>query len=72
MALSDAKVKAAKVPEGKKQFKLADGGGLYLLVNKSGKYWQLDYRFAGKRKTMLPISYFERGSQQARGCKKTA
>jgi len=52
MALSDAKVKAATVPEGKKQTKLADGGGLYLLVKPQGKYWRLDYRFADKRKTM--------------------
>jgi len=52
MALSDAKVKAIKVPEGKKQTKLTDGGGLYLLVKPTGKYWRLDYRFADKRKTM--------------------
>ena len=26
--------------------------GLYLLVNATGKYWRLDYRFAGKRKTL--------------------
>jgi len=32
MALSDANVKAAKVPEDKKQSKLTDGGGLYLLA----------------------------------------
>lgn len=32
--------------------KHADGGGMYLLVNKAGKYWRMDYRFAGKRKTM--------------------
>ena len=24
---------------------------MYLLVNSSGKYWRLDYRFANKRKT---------------------
>jgi len=52
MALSDMKIKAATVPEGKKQVKLSDGGGLYLLVKPSGKYWRLDYRFADKRKTM--------------------
>jgi len=52
MALSDVKIKAATVPEGKKQVKLSDGGGLYLLVKPSGKYWRLDYRFADKRKTM--------------------
>jgi len=52
MALTDAKVKSAKVPEGKAQTKLTDGEGLYLLINKAGKYWKLDYRFAGKRKTL--------------------
>jgi integrase len=52
MALSDAKIKAAKLPDGKKSAKLSDGGGLYLLVKASGKYWRLDYRFGGKRKTM--------------------
>jgi len=30
MALTDAKAKTATVPEGMKQTKLADGGGLYL------------------------------------------
>jgi len=52
MLLSDAKVKAAKVPEGKKQVKLADGGGMYLLVSPSGKYWRMDYRFGEKRRTL--------------------
>jgi len=52
MTVSDAKVKAAKVPAGKKQMKLSDGEGLYLLVKPGGKYWRLDYRFGGKRKTM--------------------
>lgn len=33
--------------------KLSDGGGLYLLVQPNGaKYWRLDYRFEGKRKTL--------------------
>lgn len=35
-----------------KPYKLPDGTGLYLLVNKSGKYWRYDYRFEGKRKTI--------------------
>ena len=31
-----------------KSYKLADGGGLYLLVTTAGgKYWRYDYRFAG-------------------------
>jgi diguanylate cyclase (GGDEF)-like protein/PAS domain S-box-containing protein len=34
-------------------FKLADGGGMYLLLNPDGsRYWRLDYRFDGKRKTL--------------------
>jgi integrase len=52
MALSVVKIKAAKVPDGKKQTKLSDGGGLYLLVKPGGKYWKLKYRFEGKEKTL--------------------
>ncbi len=52
MALSDAKAKAATIPEGKKQLKLSDGGGLFLQVLKSGKYWRMNYRFADKQKTL--------------------
>ena len=36
-----------------KDYKLSDGGGMYLLVKKNGhKYWRIDYRFRGKRKTL--------------------
>ena len=39
-------------------YKMADGGGMYLLVKKSGyKYWRLDYRFRGKRKTLALGAY---------------
>jgi integrase len=45
-------VKSAKPKDGK-AYKLQDGGGMYLLVNKSGhRYWRYDYRYAGKRKTL--------------------
>ena len=30
-------------------FKLFDGAGLFLHVQKSGKYWRLKYRYAKKR-----------------------
>lgn len=51
MALTAIKIKSAKPTD--KPFKLADGGGLYLLVQpNSSKYWRLDYRFAGKRLTL--------------------
>jgi integrase len=52
MALTDAKVKAAKLKDGKKQMKLADSDGLYLLVKPAGKYWRFDYSYGGKRKTL--------------------
>ncbi len=56
MALTDIKVKTAKPKE--KPYKLADGGGMYLLINTNGsKYWRMKYRFAGKEK-MLSIGVY--------------
>jgi len=50
ISLSDAQVRTAKPAD--KEYKLADGGGLYLLVTTSGgKLWHFDYRYGGKRKT---------------------
>lgn len=51
MALTDVKIRAAKPAE--KAYRLADGGGLYLLIPPSGgKLWRWNYRFGGKQKTM--------------------
>jgi integrase len=51
MALTDTQIRNAK-PKGK-AYKLSDGGGMYLLVMPDGRrYWRLDYRFAGKRRTV--------------------
>jgi len=50
MPLTDTLIRSAK-PKGK-PYKLSDGKSLYLLVNKTGKYFRFDYRFAGKRKTL--------------------
>lgn len=51
MKLSDIACKNAKPKEG--QYKLFDGGGLYLLVRPNGsKLWQLKYRFLNKEKTL--------------------
>ncbi|MCY3804058.1 MAG: Arm DNA-binding domain-containing protein [Gammaproteobacteria bacterium] len=51
MALTNTRIKAAKSRSG--NYKMADGGGMYLLVKKDGhKYWRLDCRFRGKRKTL--------------------
>lgn len=51
MPLTDTAIKKAK--PGAKPSKMADGGGLYLLIHPNGgKYWRMDYRFGGKRKTL--------------------
>lgn len=51
MKLTDTAVRKAK-PKAK-PYKMADGGGLFLLVKPdSAKYWRLAYRFAGKQKTL--------------------
>jgi len=48
--LTESAIKKAK--PGAKQFKLSDGGGLYLLVHSNGsKYWRFDFRFEGKQKS---------------------
>lgn len=65
MPLSDTSIRNAKPPE--KPIKLADGGGLYLLLKPNGaKWWRLDYRFAGKRKTLSMGVYPEVGLKAAR------
>lgn len=51
MPLSDIQVKNAKPTD--KEYKLSDGGGLYLLVTPSGgKLWNLKYRFNDKEKRL--------------------
>jgi len=51
MPLSDVRIRNAKPSS--KPYKLADGGGLYVLVKPDGaKYWRLKYRFAGKEKLL--------------------
>ena len=51
--LTDTKIRTAKPGHDGKQVKLADGGGLTLLVRPGGsKLWQLRYRFGGKEKTL--------------------
>jgi integrase len=52
MPLNGTEVKNAKPEAGKTFSKLPDGKGMYLLVNATGKYWRMDYRYGGKRKTL--------------------
>ena len=49
-----------------KPYSLSDGGGMYLLVNATAKYWRYDYRFAGKRKTLALGVYPATSLKQAR------
>ena len=54
--LSD--IQANKAKPKKKDYKLIDGFGLYLLVTTTGgKLWRFDYRFDGKRKLMAIGAY---------------
>lgn len=65
MKLNAREVDTAKPKD--KPYKLADGGGLYLLVNPNGaRYWRLKYRVAGKEK-LLALGYIQTLPSQMRG-----
>jgi integrase len=65
MALTDNTVKNAKPKE--KQYKITDEKGMYLMVLPTGgKYFQYDYRFVGKRKTLALGVYDETSLKEAR------
>lgn len=65
MALTDAKIRAAKPDE--KPYKLADSGNMFLLVHPNGsRYWRLRYRFLGKEKTLALGVYPEVSLSEAR------
>jgi integrase len=69
MALTDAKVRNAKVPTGKKSLKLSDGEGLFLFVTGSSKTWRQKYRFNGKESVYTHGKYPSMTLKQARkGC----
>lgn len=65
MPLTDTAIRSAK--PGDKPRKLPDGGGLYLLLNPNGsRWWRLDYRHGGKRKTLSMGVYPDTGLKDAR------
>lgn len=71
LPLTDLKVQKAKAKD--KEYKLSDGGGLYLLVTPTGgKLWRLDYRFNDKRKTISFKTYPEISLSQARHSREEA
>jgi integrase len=66
MPLSDTAIKNAKPASGK-AYKLTDQNGMYLYAHPNGsKYFRLDYRFEGKRKTLALGVYPETSLKQAR------
>jgi integrase len=62
--LTDTAIRNAKPKE--KPYKLADEKGLYLLVNRAGKYFRFDYRCRDKRKTLALGVYPDVSLAQAR------
>jgi integrase len=52
MALTDTFVRQVKHSGSPAGDKYTDGAGMYLLVNRAGKYWRMDYRYLGRRKTL--------------------
>lgn len=63
--LTDTTIKNAKPTE--KEYKLSDGGGLYLLIKPNGgKYWRLKYRYLGKEKLLALGVYPEVSLKEAR------
>ena len=52
MALTDTFVKQVKHSGKLAGEKHTDGKAMYLLVNATGKYWRMSYRFDGKQKTL--------------------
>ena len=65
MPLSDTLLRAAK-PQAR-PYKMADGGGLFLLIAPTGgKWWRYSYRFEGKQKTLSLGTYPDTGLKDAR------
>lgn len=63
--LTDIQVKNAKVKSA--DYRLADGGGMYLLISKDGaKYWRMDYRLNGRRNTLAFGKYGDISLSKAR------
>ncbi len=67
MALTDMACRAAKGRE--TEYKISDGGGLYLLVKPSGtRLWNQAYRFGGRQKKLSHGAYPSVTLVEARPC----
>ena len=71
MPLTDTRIRNAKPKP--RPYKLSDGGGMYLLVTPDGaRYWRMDYRFAGKRRTLALGVYPDLSLSDARARREEA
>lgn len=66
MGLTDTFIKNIKHTGSAAGDKHTDGQGMYLLVKASGKYWRMNYRFNGKRRTLAMGVYPDVGLADAR------
>jgi len=67
MPLTNVVITNTKPSDARKNIKLADGGGLYLLITPAGsRYWRLKYRWAGKEKLLALGVYPEVSLKEAR------
>lgn len=57
MALTDTFIRNLKPGTAAASSKHADGLGLYLYLKQAGKYWRMNYRLAGKQKTLSLGTY---------------
>lgn len=68
--LNAATVKAANLEPEQNQARLADGGGLYLLLKRTkegiGKYWRFDFKHQNKSDTLYIGTYPELSLKEAR------
>ena len=73
MALTDTFIKNSTKHSGNPSGdKHTDGAGMYLMVSASGKYWRMNYRFGGKRKTLALGTYPEVSLAKARAKREKA
>jgi diguanylate cyclase (GGDEF)-like protein/PAS domain S-box-containing protein len=70
-SLTDSRIRQVKAVD--KPIKLADGGGMHLLIRPDGsRSWRLDYHFEGKRKTLALGAYPEVTLAEARRRRRAA
>ncbi|MEQ6886468.1 integrase arm-type DNA-binding domain-containing protein [Salicola sp. Rm-C-2C1-2] len=64
--LNDTALKKATFEHLGRTKKLSDGGGMYLHVQRHGRYWRMKYRFDGKERTLALGVYPDVSLKQAR------